>query len=108
MLGQGQGLAAAIVVETAACQQAALLERGEKLGNGRRRDGGAAGELGADELSLADRLHCQVLGNGQRGVVRGEQTLEPAAHEGCCSDESLRRLTAADVMTRPRHSVKYT
>ena len=56
LLGQGQRLAAAVVGEALALEEAGLLERREELRDGGRRDGGAAGELGADDVALVDRL----------------------------------------------------
>ena len=72
MFGQGDRLSAAVILEPPAGQHAALFEPSEQLRDGRRRDGGAAGELGADDLSLGDCLQGQVLGDGQWRVVRSE------------------------------------
>jgi hypothetical protein len=65
-------LAAAVVVETTPCQQAALLERREQLRDGRWRDGGSARQFRTDDLPLGDRLQGQVLGHRQRRVVPGK------------------------------------
>jgi hypothetical protein len=56
LLGQGERLAAAVVGEALALEQAGALERCEQLRDGGRRDSGAPGEFGADDLALADRL----------------------------------------------------
>jgi hypothetical protein len=103
LFGQSQRLAAAVVVSAATCQESALFEGGEELRDGRRGNRGAAGELGADDLSLADRLQGEVLSDRQRRIVRGQQPLYPTAHERRRPDERLCRLAAADVMTGPRH-----
>src|SRR5207237_1105488 len=69
----------------------------------RRRDGGAARELGADHLSVGDRLQRQILGDRQRRVVRSEHTLDPAADEWRSANELLRRLTSVGVVARAWH-----
>jgi hypothetical protein len=56
LLGQGERLSAAVVGEALALEQAGALERCEQLRDGGRRDSGAPGEFGADDLALADRL----------------------------------------------------
>ena len=103
MFGEGKRLPAAVVRQPGAGQQAAVYERREQLRDGRRGDRRAAGKLGTDDLSLGDRLQRQILGDRQRWIVRGEQTLDPAADEWRSAGERLRRLAAADVLTRPRN-----
>ncbi len=95
-------MAAAVVVETVAGEHAGVFERGEKLRDRCGRDGGAAGELGADDLAVGDRLQRQVLRDGERWLVRGEQPFDPAAHQRRRAHERLRRLTAVRMVTRPR------
>jgi len=69
VLGEGERLTAAVVVETIAGEHAGVFERGKKLRDRGRRDGGAAGELGAEGLAVGDRLQRQVLGDGERRIV---------------------------------------
>jgi hypothetical protein len=103
VLGQGERLAAAVVLEPLSGQQSGFFESREELRDGGRGDGGAAGELGADDLALADRLQREILGDGERRLVRGEQALDPAADQRRRADERLRRLAAVVMMTRARH-----
>ena len=86
-----------------ALQQAGVFERREQLRDRGRRDGRAAGELGADHLTLTDGLEGEVLGDGQRRLVRGQQPLDPAADQRRRPHESLRSLAAVVVVTRARH-----
>jgi hypothetical protein len=101
MVGQLERLAAAVVLEASACEEAVLFQPGEELRDGGRRDGGTPGQLGTYDLSFLDRLQRQVLHDRERRVVRGEQALDPAADERRRPRERLRRLTAAGVLTRP-------
>ena len=96
MLGEREGLAAAVVREPLPLEQARGLEGGEQLRDRRRRDGRATRELGADNLSLADRLEHQVLGDRQRRLVPCEQAFDPAADQRRRPRERLCRLAAAD------------
>ena len=102
LFGEGEWLPAAIVLEAAAREQAVFFEGGEQLRDCRGRDGGTAGELGSEDLSLGDRLQRQVLRDGERRIVRREQPIDPAADEWRRAYERLRCLTAADSVTRPR------
>jgi hypothetical protein len=72
MFGEGERLPAAVIEEAVARQHAAVFEAGEQLRDGSRGHRCAAGELGADNLSFADRLKDKVLGDCQRWVVGGE------------------------------------
>jgi hypothetical protein len=56
VFGEGEWLPAAVILEAAAREQAFVFQGGEQLRDRRGGDGGTAGELGADDLSLGDRL----------------------------------------------------
>ena len=57
------------------------LEGADQLGDRRRRDGGAARQVGADHLALGDCLEGQELAARERRLLRGEQPLHPAGRE---------------------------
>lgn len=99
-------MAAAVILEPAAANEIVFLKRGEELRDGRGGDGGAAGELGPDDLTVGDRLQGQVLGDGEWWLVGCEQALDPATRKGRRADERIRGLAAACVITRPRQEIK--
>jgi hypothetical protein len=101
VLAEGERLPSAVVVETIASEHAGTFERGKKLRDRRRRDGGAACELRADDLAVGDRLQRQVLRDGEGWLVGREQPLDPAADQWRRTNERLRRLTPIWMMTRP-------
>jgi len=98
VLGEGERLASAILGEALAAEQAGVLERCEQLRDGGGRDSGAPGELGTDDLTLADGLQCEVLGDGQWRLVSGKQPLDPAADQRRRANERVRRLAGAGVV----------
>ena len=82
-------LAAAVRGRTEPSDQTGLLERRDELGDRRGRDGGATGELGADHLSLGDRLQRQKLARRERRMQRCEHALDPA---GCDRSDAAERV----------------
>jgi hypothetical protein len=102
LLGQSERLAAAVIFVTSSRDETALFKAPEQLRYRRRRDGGAARELRADDVALVDCLQREILSDCQRRVMRREQTLDPPAHERRRPHERFRRLSAADVVTRSR------
>src|SRR5437867_2290493 len=94
LLGEGERLAAAVARVALALEQSYVHERCEQLRDGGRRNSGAPGELGTDDLALADRLQREVLGDGQRWFVPSKQPLDPAANQRRRPNERLRRLLA--------------
>jgi hypothetical protein len=97
-------LSAAVVGAGDACDQAAVFECSDELRDRSRGDSRAAGEFGAHELPVADRLKRQVLGNGEGWVVRREQALDPATDKRRRANKRFRSLPASDVVAGgPRH-----
>jgi hypothetical protein len=103
VLGEGERLAAAVVCKALALEQAGALERCEQLRDGGRRDGGAAGELGAEDLALTDGLQSEVRGHRLGWLVPGKQPFDPAADQRRRPDERLRCLVAVVSVSWARH-----
>ena len=67
-------------------------ERGEareQLRDGRAGDRGAARELGCGQRLAVDRAHHEVLRERDRGIVAGEQAVDPAARKRGDGDQRL-------------------
>ena len=101
--GQDERLATAIVLQPAALEQARTLEPDEQLRDRRGRDGSPPREIGAGDVAFVHCSEREVLHDGERRLVRREQTLDPAAHEWRGARERFRDPLIAPVPTSARH-----
>ncbi len=106
---EGEGVAAAVAGLAKPLEQPCLFEPGKQLGNRRRGHRSAAGEVGADDVILGDRLQDGVLGRGQRRVVSREEAFHPSARQRGDPRQRLRGLFLRVACTaRTRHIVNKT
>ncbi len=80
LLAETKSLLTAIGTGLGTLQQPGLLQEGDQLGDGGARDAGPSCELAGRTPARVKLLEREVLSYGQRRIVLGEQTLDPAAH----------------------------
>ena len=100
---QRDGLTSPVIDAAFAPDEAARLEPGQQLRDGRGRDGGAPCELGADDVALVDRLEREVLRDASAAACGRKQPLDPAADERHGAGERIRGVTAARAMAWAGH-----
>lgn len=92
VIGESQGLAAAVVPTRGALDQAGVAQGCDQLGDGGARHTGPPSKLGAPDVLLGDRAQRQVLARGQWRLVVCEQPFDPAGHERGDAEEGVSDL----------------
>ena len=101
--GQLKRLAPSVARQALPLEQAPRLETADELGDRGRGDGRAPGQVGPEHVAGADGLEHEVLRDGERRGMGGEQPLDPAAHERRRARERRRRIAARDAVPGARH-----
>jgi hypothetical protein len=101
LLGECQGLPAAVRRIWCALDQPGFTETGQQLRDGWPGDARHAGELGGRDRILADRAQGKVTGNCQRWLMPGKQALSPPRRKQGNDSQRVRLGGRRVVQLRP-------